>query len=157
MAKKPHAVAHDVIIPDNPPEGGVVVPLAQWDRLTKRIEACTDVPNYLPSLAWTCVGTAITALVAAVTLPFSVDFSPSTGPNYRAIVTECCFIFGFNAAVVVAVAVFCLARLWRKNRLDVRDMIIEDMRATRARFAVASLPPEESAGKSLRISNPIRT
>lgn len=144
MSKKPLSVSHSVNIPPIATELGVVVSLAQWDLLISRIELCSDPPSFLPSLAWTCVGIAASTLVVAATLPLSVELKTAGGANYGAVVTECCLIFGGIAALGIGAAAFYFSWLWRKNRIDVRGIILGDMSAIRSRFTAPPAPSNPS-------------
>src|SRR5579859_4455483 len=128
--------SHDLVIAKPLPEDAVPCPISQWNTLMDRIKQCDSPPDHINSIAWTCAGLSGGFVIAALTLPPSVQFMPQSGPNYWAIFVETFLVVGAFAIAIVSIIAFIFGRIWRKNRLDLRHIILDDMTVTRDRFRV---------------------
>jgi hypothetical protein len=124
------------------------IPVTEWNRLMDRVRRCEDTSQFFQSLGWGLLGSAMSAFLAAIALPFTVDFIrpdpvgvPHAHPvNIAAICVEslCCVVF-LVGVISGGVSPFYAAR-HRRERSDLRQLIVEDMQVLASRYALPPAP-----------------
>lgn len=140
--KRQYAQKSALLLPR--PEKLITVSIEQWNRYMDRIRECNDSSHSYESLGYACVGIAISFLIAAITFPFSVEFSRkldgSTQANLPAITTEVACVAIPISTGVLSIYSFRFASQHRKDRETIRQVIVEDMQAHADRFPLIDEP-----------------
>ena len=118
--------------------------------MMQRIRDCGDESNKYESIGWACIGSAVTALFSAITFVASVDFERTlpaggTGINW--------WKFGVFAVCLAATAAGWIggwlslhyAKQHRKDRADLRRIILEDMQFIEDMHPLVTAPPSPPA------------
>ena len=105
------------------PADAFVVMKKEWERIKARINKCGGHNPILQSLGWFLLGIAVSAFFAAIVLPIN----PSEN-NTKII---CWAIFGTSAISGLAVLICCW--LFEKNRSDMKQIVLDDMKAVEER------------------------
>jgi hypothetical protein len=135
----------EVVLPTA--EQTMPVAISYWQTLMSRIKNCGDSSHTYESLAWACVGICGSALIAAASLPFSIDFikgvpPDSTHANLAGLITEIAFLALALGSAVLAFFGFRFARQHAKDRADIRSIIVEDMQAHADKHPFGLVQPE---------------
>ncbi len=126
------------------------VSVSDWNRLMERIQRADAASDFFPSLGWALLGAAVSAFLAAITLPFTVDFIHPAGSghatpvNLPAILVEAACSVVFLAAVIAGGTSLFYAARRRQDRAELRRLIIEDMQALASRYAIPPSVPMSS-------------
>lgn len=120
------------------------VPLANWNKLQERIAEMKEPVAQLEAFGWAALGASISSLLAAVSLPFSVEWSTVVANvehiNWSAVVTEGLAIF----LTVVLLGLGLLTQYWahtkRKLQAKLGEWLIEDMKTFQNRHSPAKRP-----------------
>ena len=122
-------VSHDLTVTRPAAELGITVSAAEWEKLMKRIEECTNRGFDYGSIMWGCIGLAAGALFATVTFPFGVEWvrQPAGGPNVFAIVVEILMsslVIGGGLGAALAVL---FGRRHREDKAKLTAWVLQDM------------------------------
>lgn len=125
------------------------VPVDEWDQLMDRVRNCGDSSQFYEAFGWACLGVAGSAILSLVTFSFSVDFvrTPPNGVeklNVGAVFASGLCAVLFLAGLAAGFLSLSFAKRHRKDRAELRDVIVEDMGFFRDRHARPGVPPTPS-------------
>ena len=133
---KSYPVSHKDILLAPATQRLLPVPITYWDRLQERIRESEDPTAHLGTIASAALGSAVSLLAVAVSLPFSVEWSRISANiehiNWPAVATEGAVSF----LGLLLLGIGCLTLYWasvkRKLLAKMGERLSEDMRDFKA-------------------------
>ncbi len=128
----------------------IPVPVSHWIRYMTRIKNSGDSSNWYQSLGWASLGFSGSALLAAITFPWSVQFKTklengTLEPNLPAIFTEVICTVAAMAGAILGIAALRFAKQHAIDRTELRNVIVEDMTAFAAQCEKVNPPSSHAA------------
>jgi hypothetical protein len=145
---KPLGFSQTFTVLTPPSEQMLPVSIQQWEQFMRRIERAADPVSWLGSFGWACVGFAGSALLTAVTFPFSAEFTRQTvegntvtrEPNLFALIVAITSWVLVVFASILGVIAILFARTRQQDSATILHTVVEDMQAYQKRH-IPVVPP----------------